>query len=129
MRIRDQARAMAMAAASAALVMMAGVNGTSAQSFSCEMAHTVDEETVCRTPWLRRLDMIMAEQYSAVKKYLRRQRATRREWARHRGAQLTEGQRRFVSARAACAADVACIGGAYEQRIMELVHMWKALME
>ena len=109
-----------------------GMNGgdvAMAQSFSCEMAHTTDEEAVCRTPWLKRLDGIMAEQYQSVRKYLRRQRSARRKWARQMNARLTEGQRRFVATRAECGPDVACIGKAYEGRIMELVGMWKALME
>ena len=115
-----------------ALVMMAGValaaGPARAQSFSCEMAHTKDEEAVCHSPWLRRLDAIMAEQYRALKKYARQMRKARPEEARKWRRRLAQGQQAFVAARAACGADADCIGGIYEKRIGALVHMWREMM-
>ena len=92
-----------------------------AQSFSCEMAHTKDEEAVCRSHWLQRLDRIMAEQYRALKKYARQHDAAK--WKRR----LAQGQQGFVAARAECGENVDCIGKVYENRIGELVHMWKEM--
>ena len=100
-----------------------------AQSFSCQMAHTVDEEIVCRSRWLRRLDIIMAEQYQALRAHVRRQRAVKREAARQWGTALAREQQAFVAARAACGADEECIGRAYEQRIGSLVAMWREMLK
>ena len=99
-----------------------------ARSFSCEMAHTKDEEAVCHSRWLEQLDTIMAAQYLALKKYARLQRTARPDdvvkWKR----ELAHGQQGFVAARAECGADEDCIGKVYERRIGELVHMWKEMM-
>ena len=120
--------AKAMGALALGAVLMAGVGDAPAQSFSCGMAHTKDEEAVCHSRWLRRLDIIMADQYQALKKYARLQRAVRPEAARKWGDRLAQGQQAFVAARANCGADVDCIGKVYERRIGELVGMWKEMM-
>jgi uncharacterized protein len=99
-----------------------------AQSFSCEMAHTKDEEAVCRSRWLRRLDAIMAEQYQALKKHMRQQRAAHPAQAAQWRKQLAKGQQAFVARRAECDDDAACIGKVYEDRILELVRTWKRVM-
>lgn len=107
---------------------VAPARAVAVKSFSCEMAHTVDEKAVCRAPWLRRLDDIMAAQYVALKAYLRRRRALRPGWAADMERRLRDGQRDFVAARARCAAQEACIGTLYEQRIMALVRIWRELL-
>ena len=116
------------AALALTLVAPAGAGAVAVKSFSCEMAHTADEKAVCRSPWLRRLDSIMADQYAALKAYLRRRRPARPDWAARWEGRLRDGQRVFVAARARCAAQEACIGALYEQRIMELVRLWRELL-
>ena len=105
-----------------------GAKGVRAQSFSCEMAHTKDEEAVCHSRWLRQLDTIMADQYLALKKYAQQLRQTQPEKARTWRKMLARGQQAFVAARAECGGDVACIGKVYEKRIGALVHMWREMM-
>jgi len=99
-----------------------------AQSFSCEMSHTEDQRTVCADRYLRKLDAVMARQQVALKRHLKTLRKTNAARAQHFGKQLLEQERAFLGQRAACGGEVACIEKLYEERIMALLHAWRALL-
>lgn len=76
----------------------------------CPRAATATEVAICNTPSLARLDLTLAEIYSA-------ERANRSGYSRDL---LVEGQRNWLKARDRCRADVQCMESLYRRRIEEL---------
>ena len=95
-------------------------NSAQAASFDCARASKPDEIAICKSQELSDLDVKMATLYSV-----------RMEIPMMMGARgsAQDDQRAFLTRRAACGADSACIASAYAQRIGELEQTIKAAMQ
>ncbi len=99
-----------------------------AQTFACEMSHTPDQHTVCADRYLRKLDMILADQQSDLRHYIRELKKTSPERARAVSRRLTDQQRQLIASRAQCDEDAACIARVYETAIAGTLTLWKTLL-
>jgi len=96
----------------AALAVSAAIPGVArAASFDCTKAKAVDEIAVCANPNLSALDSEMGGLWYAYSQipFLMGMAGNRQDEARA-----------FLATRAACGANVACLNGAYTQRIATL---------
>lgn len=96
------------------------VGAARAASFDCSKAAQPDEIAVCANPDLSNLDTVMATLYGV-----------RMEIPMLMGAKgaAQDEQRAFLSTRAACGGNVACLASAYQARIATLQQTISAAMQ
>lgn len=101
----------------AALLMSTAWQPAGAASFDCSKAETADEKAVCADRRLNDEDVEMAVLYTQLKPLL------------GMGARgdMEDEQGAWLKRRAACGADRACLGKAYQERIQQLRSGFEAL--
>lgn len=98
------------ALALAALMSGAGALPASAASFDCNTTRTRDERAVCVNRELSNLDVRMATLYEVLTHLV----------AMGQRGEIQDAQKAFLAFRATCGGRVACIRGAYQNRITQL---------
>ncbi|MFG1431871.1 lysozyme inhibitor LprI family protein [Xanthobacter sp. V2C-8] len=81
-----------------------------AASFDCATARAADEKTVCADCGLQQLDVKLSTLYGVITKLV----------AMGQRGDIQDAQRAWLSRRALCGSDAACVRQAYEARIREL---------
>ena len=91
-------------------VLMTGLQPAEAASFDCAKAETRDEKAVCADRALNDQDVEMSVLYTQLKPLL------------GMGARgdMEDAQVAWLKRRAACSGDRACLGKAYEDRLLQL---------
>ncbi|MGR7994772.1 lysozyme inhibitor LprI family protein [Xanthobacter sp. ZOL 2024] len=79
-------------------------------SFSCAAAKAADEKTICASCDLQQLDVKMATLYGVLTQLV----------AMGQRGDMVDAQRAWLSRRALCGTDAACVQTAYTARIAEL---------
>ena len=97
----------------AALIVgsLSGIQFADAASFDCSMASAADEKAVCANPELSAMDSEMSGLWYGYKAMPLLMGAS---------GNREDGARAFLTSRAACADDTACLTKLYEQRISAL---------
>jgi uncharacterized protein len=100
-----------------ALLMTAAWQPAGAASFDCSKAEAADEKAVCADRQLNDEDVEMAVLYTQLKPLL------------GMGARgdMEDEQAAWLKRRAACGADRACLGKAYQERVQQLRGGFEAL--
>lgn len=104
----------------AVLAVICFAGAAHAASFDCNKAATPDEIAICADPGLSNLDTVMATLYGVRMEIPMLMGA--------RGAAQDE-QRAWLSSRAACGGNTACLQSAYQSRIAALQQIIQAAMQ
>ncbi|MBA1157136.1 lysozyme inhibitor LprI family protein [Microvirga mediterraneensis] len=100
-----------------ALLLFAGRQPAEAASFDCAKAETLDEKAVCADPALNDQDVEMSVLYTQLKPLL------------GMGARgdMEDAQVAWLKQRETCGGDRACLGKAYDERVLQLRSGFDAL--